>query len=99
LCEEHKCICGVTVKKDGLHGLSCASSAGWIPRHDQVNKIFSHAFSSAGHPNILQPPGISREVKSKDYLLQRVSIAIQRGNAASILGTLGKQKIDDVYNL
>lgn len=27
----------------------------------QVNKIFSHAFSSAGHPNILQPPGISRE--------------------------------------
>ena len=196
LCEEHKCICGKIVKKDGLHGLSCASSAGWIPRHDHVNKIFSHAFSTAGHPNIIQPPGISRddgkkpdgmtltpwshgksllwdvtirdtlapsyihesskhsgsvadnaerakhnhylklkenylftpiafetlgsmgpetkefikklgnmmkrstgEAKSKDYLLQRISIAIQRGNAACILGTLGKQKIDDIYNL
>ena len=39
------------------------------------------------------------EAKSKDYLLQRISIAIQRGNAACILGTLGKQKIDDIYNL
>ena len=165
-------------------------------RHDHVNKIFSHAFSTAGHPNIIQPPGISRddgkkpdgmtltpwshgksllwdvtirdtlapsyihesskhsgsvadnaerakhnhylklkenylftpiafetlgsmgpetkefikklgnmmkrstgEAKSKDYLLQRISIAIQRGNAACILGTLGKQKIDDIYNL
>ena len=39
------------------------------------------------------------EAKSKDYLLQRISIAIHRGNAACILGTLGKQKIDDIYNL
>ena len=61
LSEEHKCICGKIAKKDGLHGLSCASSAGWIPRHDHVNKIFSHAFSTAGHPNIIQPPGISRD--------------------------------------
>jgi len=61
MCEEHKCSCGKIVKKDGLHGLSCANSAGWIPRHDHVNKIFSHAFSTAGHPNIIQPPGISRD--------------------------------------
>jgi len=39
------------------------------------------------------------EAKSKDYLLQRISIAIQRGNAACILGTLGKNRIDDFYLL
>lgn len=39
------------------------------------------------------------ETRSKDYLLQKISIAIQRGNAACILGTLGKQKIDDFYYL
>lgn len=26
-----------------------------------MNRIFSHAFSSAGVPTILQPPGISRD--------------------------------------
>ncbi len=136
------------VKKDGLHGLSCKSSAGWTPRHDGVNKIFSHAFSSAGHPNIIQPPGISRDdgrpdgmtitpwshgksllwdvtirdtlapsyiresskrarsvadnaerAKHNHYLKLKDNHLFQRGNAACILGTLGKQKIDDVYNL
>lgn len=197
LCEEHKCICGKMVEKDGLHGLSCAKCAeGKLARHESVNNIFSHAFSSAGVPNIIQPPGVSRddgkrpdgmtlipwshgksllwdvtvrdtmaasyindsskkastiadkaerhkhnhyislkqnylltplafetlgcmgpetkkfidklgslmkkatgEAKSKDYLLQRISIAIQRGNATCILGTLGKKKIDDFYLL
>jgi len=60
LCEEHKCICGSMVKKDGLHGLSCKMITK-IPKHDEVNKVFSHAVSSAGFPNILQPPGISRD--------------------------------------
>lgn len=40
----------------GRHGLSCSSSKGWIPRHNDLNNICSHAFSSAGIPNILQPP-------------------------------------------
>ena len=197
LCEEHKCVCGDSVKKDGLHGLSCAKcAAGKLARHDNVNNIFAQSFSIAGIPNITQPPGISRddgkrpdgltlipwsngrsllwdvtirdtmaasyiqdsskkarsvadkaerhkhnhyislkqnylltpiafetlgcmgpetkkfidklgslmkkasgEAKSKEYLLQRISIAIQRGNAACILGTLGKNRIDDFYLL
>jgi len=196
LCEEYKCICGKMVKKDGLHGLSCNMIGAWIPRHDDVNGTFSHAFSSAGIPNILQPPGISRidgkrvdgmtlipwshgksllwdvtirdtlapshinesskksgsiaekaerlkhnhyidlkenylftpiafeslgcmgpetkkfvnklgslmksasgEPRSTDYLLQKISIAIQRGNAACILGTLGRNRVDDFYLL
>jgi len=61
LCEEYECVCGKMVKKDGLHGLSCNSNGATIPRHDDVNNVFSHAFSSAAFPNILQPPGISRD--------------------------------------
>ena len=41
----------------------------------------------------------SGDKRAKDYLLQRISIAIQRGNAACILGTLGKNRIDDFYLL
>src|ERR1700704_6075518 len=44
--EEHKCVCGVIVKKGGLHGLSCKKSAGRINRHDEINKIVSHDYFS-----------------------------------------------------
>ena len=32
------------------------------------------------------------EANSKQYLLQRISVAIQKGNTASVLGTLGQQE-------
>ena len=32
------------------------------------------------------------EANSKQYLLQRILVAIQRGNTASVLGTLGQQE-------
>src|ERR1700761_3661853 len=41
----------------------------------------------------------SRETRSKDYLLQKISIAIQRGNAACISAALGSNKIDEFYLL
>ena len=41
----------------------------------------------------------SGETRSTDYLLQKISIAIQRGNAACILGTLGRNSVDDFYLL
>ncbi len=39
------------------------------------------------------------EAKSKLYLIQRISIANQRGNAASVLGTIPKdlEKFDEIY--
>ncbi len=40
----------------------------------------------------------SGEARSLDYLFQKVSIAIQRGNAACIFGTFGK-RLDDFYLL
>src|ERR1700743_587208 len=60
ICVENKCVCGKQVEKNGRHGLSCSMSKGWIPRHNDFNNICSHAFSSAGIPNIVQPTGISR---------------------------------------
>ena len=41
------------------------------------------------------------EANSKQYLLQRISVAIQKGNKASVLGTLGQQEglFDPTYNL
>lgn len=196
ICEEHVCICGKLVDKYGRHGLSCKSSNGWTPRHNIINNTFSDAFSSAGIPNILQPPGISRvdgkrpdgmtlipwsrgksllwdvtvrdtlapsylrlsskkagsiaeqaerrkhnhyidlkenhnftpiafeslgccgpetkifmerlgkllkqstgEKRSLDFLFQKISIAIQRGNAACIFGTFEKKKLNDFYLL
>ena len=32
------------------------------------------------------------EERSKEYLLQRIAIAVQRGNAAAVLGILGRRE-------
>lgn len=39
------------------------------------------------------------ETKAKSFLTQRISIANQRGNAASVLGTAAKdtEKFDEIY--
>lgn len=196
ICEEHICVCGKLVEKNGRHGLSCNMSKGWTPRHNDFNNVCSSSITSAGIPNILQPKGISRtdgkrpdgmtlipwsrgksllwdvtvrdtlapsyihlssvnagavadlaerkkhnhyiklkenhlftpiafeslgccgpetkeflsdlgkrlrtatgEPRSLDYLYQKISIAIQRGNAACIFGTFGKRRCDDFYLL
>ena len=36
---------------------------------------------------------VSGEVNSTAFLLQRLSIAVQRGNAASVLGTIGSTEV------
>ena len=38
------------------------------------------------------------EARAKEYLFQSISIAIQRGNAASVAGTVpSAKKLDEVY--
>ncbi len=32
---------------------------------------------------------VSNEAQSRSFILQQVSVALQRGNAASVLGTIG----------
>ena len=40
------------------------------------------------------------EKKATAYLIQSISMSIQRGNAASILGTVGPtRKLDEIYDL
>lgn len=57
LCEKHICRCGVEVKQNRHHGLSCIRSAGAFPRQYAVNKIISQALSKIDFPNMLEPPG------------------------------------------
>ena len=38
------------------------------------------------------------EVKAKAYLIQRLSVAVQRGNAASVLGSVGgRSELEDLF--
>ena len=40
------------------------------------------------------------EKRATAYLIQSISMSIQRGNAASILGTVGPtRKLDEIYDL
>lgn len=42
----------------------------------------------------------SGDIRAKQFLYQRISLAIQQGNATSILGTLPQSsKLDEIYNL
>ena len=43
---------------------------------------------------------ITGDKKSKFYLFQRISMAIQRGNAASVLGTIGSSShLEEIFYL
>ena len=59
--EEHRCICGASVHRNGTHGLSCRKSGGRIPRHQAANETLRRALVSGGVPSILEPVGVCRE--------------------------------------
>ena len=43
---------------------------------------------------------VTQERRSFEFLMQRISVAIQRGNAACILGTLpSASELDDIFYL
>ena len=43
---------------------------------------------------------LTGEKRSTSYLLQSISIAIQRGNAASVMGTVyNDRNLEEIYNL
>ena len=39
------------------------------------------------------------EVKARAYLLQRLSVAVQKGNAASVLGSVGGQSEPGLFSM
>ena len=61
VCEQHRCrLCGRQVDKLGHHGLSCAKSAGRLPRHAHLNDVVRRGLASAGIPAVLEPVGLDR---------------------------------------
>ena len=62
LVHPHTCIaCGDQVCCEGIHGLSCRSSAGRFTRHAAANDVIRRALSSADVPSVLEPSGLSRQ--------------------------------------
>ena len=51
------CVDKITVDVKGLHGLSCATTAGKgrIGRHDRANDLIHEALASANYHCILEP--------------------------------------------
>ena len=61
ICLPHTCgSCGRPVDNFGLHGLSCRSSQGRIPRHQMLNNIIYHSLASANISSRLEPSGLYR---------------------------------------
>jgi hypothetical protein len=61
LCIPHNCpLCGNPVDYSGVHGLSCRSSRGRIPRHTALNGIVHRALATANVPATLEPRGLCR---------------------------------------
>ena len=60
VCTQHKCRCGATVDRYGLHTISCRHSACRLPRHSALNEIINRALSSAGFNAVLEPVGLDR---------------------------------------
>ena len=60
LCLPHTCVCGARVDSRGVHGLSCARSAGRHVRHSMLNDIICRALISAHVPASREPRGLCR---------------------------------------
>ena len=58
--------------------------------------VLSHTGASSGNVRIGRTLccKTTGEPRSHEYLLQRISIVVQRGNAAAVLGTMGKPQLD-----
>jgi len=52
---DHACRCGVAVKPNGLHGLSCRRSAGRLARHSMANDVIARSLRSLDIPVELEP--------------------------------------------
>ncbi|KAF2890502.1 hypothetical protein ILUMI_15672 [Ignelater luminosus] len=96
VCRPHNCVCGAQVSVDGRHGLHCGKGSGRFLRHNELNDILKlETFGpwSKEAQDLLHTIGtnlnqISDDSRSKQFLTQRISSAIQRGNAACVFETL-----------
>ncbi|KAF2891155.1 hypothetical protein ILUMI_15018, partial [Ignelater luminosus] len=108
VCRPYNCICGAQVSVDGRHGLHCGKGSGRFSRHNELNDIlkletfgpWSKEAQDLVHTidtNLNQTSGDSR---SKQFLTQRISLAIQQGNAACVFETLpSSASMEEIFYL
>ena len=66
-----------------------------IEAMDQPTVLYKiYRMVSAQQTNLFACDGLIFPNRSREYLLQHISIAMQRGNAAAVLGTMGKPQLD-----
>ena len=58
--KKHICRCGVGVKSNGIHGLSCRRSAGRHARHSMENDVIARSLRSLDIPVELEPLNLLR---------------------------------------
>ena len=66
--ESSRCRCGKVVDELGLHGLSCAKTAGRFSRHSAINCILKRLLTRIGLPSTLEPVGLSNDGRRPDGL-------------------------------
>ncbi|KAF2896372.1 hypothetical protein ILUMI_09803 [Ignelater luminosus] len=90
----YNCICGAQVSVDGRHGLHCGK--GSVETFGPWSKEAQDLVHTIG-TNLNQISGDSR---SKQFLTQRISLAIQRGNAACVFETLtSSTSMEEIFYL
>src|SRR5262245_51145522 len=63
--QPHTCRCGVSVSRDGHHGLSCRQTKGRQPRHKDANDVIYRSMGTAGLLPVLEPSGVFAQVDGK----------------------------------
>ena len=86
--------------RGGESGLECRGQEGreapWSPGEPQFTPVAIETLGAIGPRSMLFLRDLGRRIalesgepRSTDYLLQRLSVAVQRGNAASVRGGMG----------
>ena len=87
-------MCQLTV---WIHGITCRKSIGRPSRHSTVNDLMNCALLLVEIPSKFEPTSLLPQ----PYILQWLSVAIQRDNAASLLKTVSgdshDSNLDAVY--
>ncbi|KAF2904277.1 hypothetical protein ILUMI_01896 [Ignelater luminosus] len=108
VCRPYNCICGAQVSVDGSHGLHCGKRSGRFYRHNELNDIlkletfgpWSKEAQDLVHTIGTNLNQISGDSRSKRFLTQRISLAIQRGNAACVFEILpSSTSMEEIFYL
>ena len=81
-------------RRNGVKYASLAHSFWFVPVGVETIGALGDGAGELFHELGRRIAAVTGERRATEYLLQRLSVAIQRGNAASVLGTLGGESHD-----